>query len=44
MKPIFNFEASNTNLKTEITAGVTTFLAMAYILGALFLLKFVFIG
>ena len=30
---IFNFEKNDTNLKREIIAGITTFLAMAYILG-----------
>ncbi|WP_407415645.1 NCS2 family permease [Methanobrevibacter sp.] len=29
----FKFEENGTNLKTEILAGITTFLAMAYILG-----------
>lgn len=29
----FKFEENNTNLRTEIIAGLTTFLAMAYILG-----------
>ena len=29
----FKFDENNTNLKTEIFAGLTTFLAMAYILG-----------
>ena len=29
----FKFEEHNTNLRTEIIAGLTTFLAMAYILG-----------
>lgn len=28
----FKFEENNTSLSTEITAGVTTFLAMSYIL------------
>lgn len=32
MKKFFQFEALGTNFKTEITAGITTFLAMAYIL------------
>lgn len=29
----FNFRENNTDIKTEIIAGITTFLAMAYILG-----------
>ena len=29
----FKFDENNTDLKTEIFAGITTFLAMAYILG-----------
>src|SRR5690606_26532868 len=32
MKKYFEFEALGTNYKTEFTAGLTTFLAMAYIL------------
>ena len=33
LKSLFKFEENGTNLKTEILAGITTFLAMAYILG-----------
>ncbi len=33
LNKIFKLEANNSNAKTEIVAGVTTFLAMAYILG-----------
>lgn len=29
----FNFKGNDTDFKTEILAGITTFLAMAYILG-----------
>lgn len=32
MEKIFNFKERNTNVKTEITAGITTFMTMAYIL------------
>jgi len=32
MKKFFRFKELNTNYKTEVTAGLTTFLAMAYIL------------
>jgi adenine/guanine/hypoxanthine permease len=32
MEKLFKFEEHNTNLKTEITAGVTTFMTMAYII------------
>lgn len=32
MERLFNFESRNTTLKTEITAGITTFMTMAYIL------------
>lgn len=33
MENFFKLKAKNTNVKTEIIAGITTFLAMAYILG-----------
>ena len=33
LNDFFKFDENNTNLKTEIFAGLTTFLAMAYILG-----------
>ena len=29
----FNFRENGTDFKTEVIAGITTFLAMAYILG-----------
>ncbi|NLY37534.1 MAG: NCS2 family permease [Tissierellia bacterium] len=32
MERLFNFESRNTTIKTEITAGITTFMTMAYIL------------
>ena len=32
MEKIFKLKANGTNVKTEIMAGITTFLAMAYIL------------
>ncbi|VYU47511.1 NCS2 family permease [Clostridium tertium] len=32
MEKIFKFKERNTNVKTEITAGITTFMTMAYIL------------
>ncbi|MEX1377909.1 MAG: NCS2 family permease [Eubacteriales bacterium] len=32
MEKLFKLKANNTNVKTEILAGITTFLAMAYIL------------
>ena len=32
MEKLFNLKANNTNVRTEILAGLTTFLAMAYIL------------
>ena len=33
LENFFKLEENNTNIKTEIIAGLTTFLAMAYILG-----------
>ena len=33
MEKFFKLKEKNTNVKTEIIAGITTFLAMAYILG-----------
>ena len=33
MDKFFKFQEKNTNVKTELIAGLTTFLAMAYILG-----------
>ncbi len=33
LNKLFKFDENNTNVKTEIIAGITTFLAMAYILG-----------
>ena len=33
LEKIFHLSEKNTNVKTEIIAGITTFLAMAYILG-----------
>ena len=33
LENIFNFEENDTNLRREIIAGISTFLAMAYILG-----------
>ena len=32
MEKIFKFKERNTNIKTEVTAGITTFMTMAYIL------------
>ena len=32
MKKIFNLKENGTNVKTEIIAGITTFMTMAYIL------------
>ncbi|MHA1518602.1 MAG: NCS2 family permease, partial [Promethearchaeota archaeon] len=29
---IFNLEENNTNVKTEVIAGITTFMTMAYII------------
>ena len=33
LEKLFKLNAKNTSVKTEIIAGITTFLAMAYILG-----------
>ena len=33
LERIFKLNAKKTNVKTEVLAGITTFLAMAYILG-----------
>lgn len=33
LKNYFNFRENGTDFKTEVIAGITTFLAMAYILG-----------
>ncbi|WP_296889228.1 solute carrier family 23 protein [uncultured Methanobrevibacter sp.] len=33
LESLFKFEENGTKLKTEILAGITTFLAMSYILG-----------
>ncbi|WP_407431480.1 hypothetical protein [Methanobrevibacter sp.] len=33
LENFFKFKENNTDLKTEILAGITTFLAIAYILG-----------
>lgn len=33
LEKVFKLKEKNTNVKTEIIAGITTFLAMAYILG-----------
>lgn len=33
LEKIFKLKAKNTTVRTEIIAGITTFLAMAYILG-----------
>lgn len=33
LNKLFKFDENNTNIKTEILAGITTFLAMSYILG-----------
>ena len=33
LNDFFKFDENNTDLKTEIIAGLTSFLAMAYILG-----------
>ena len=32
LERLFQVQANNTNLRTEVLAGVTTFLTMAYIL------------
>ena len=32
LKTLFGFDASKHNMKTEIIAGITTFLTMSYIL------------
>ena len=32
MSDFFNLKENNTNVKTEILAGITTFLTMAYII------------
>ena len=39
----FGFDASKHNVRTEIVAGITTFLTMAYILAVLFVLRYIFI-
>ena len=40
----FEFDRLATNWRTEILADLTTFITMAYILTALFLLRFIFLG
>lgn len=40
MEKVFSFKKRNTNVKTEITAGITTFMTMAYIL----VLQLMFMG
>ena len=32
LEKIFKLSENNTNVKTEVTAGITTFMTMAYIL------------
>jgi AGZA family xanthine/uracil permease-like MFS transporter len=51
LESYFEFTRLGTNWRTEILAGVTTFLTMAYIvlvnpaiLAALFLLRFIYMG
>ncbi|HEY1208961.1 MAG TPA: hypothetical protein VGE85_06320 [Terracidiphilus sp.] len=51
LETYFEFTRLGTNWRTEILAGVTTFLTMAYIvlvnpaiLAALFLLRFIYMG
>lgn len=43
LKKLFGFDPAKTTVKTEIIAGITTFLTMSYILAVLFILKFIFI-
>ncbi len=40
LEKLFEFDPKRHNVRTEIIAGITTFLTMAYILAAFFLLKF----
>ena len=37
---VFKLKANGTTVKTEILAGLTTFMTMAYIISLIFLLKF----
>lgn len=43
LKKLFGFDSLKTTVRTEILAGITTFLTMSYILAVLFILKFIFI-
>lgn len=40
---LFGFDSRKHNVRTEIMAGITTFLTMAYILAILFVCKYIFI-
>ena len=43
LKRLFGFNPTQTTIKKEILAGITTFLTMSYILAVLFILKYIFI-
>ena len=43
LKKLFGYDPPKTTVRTEILAGITTFLTMTYILATLFILKFIFI-
>ena len=40
MEKIFKLKENGTTARTEIVAGLTTFMTMAYIISVLFLIKF----
>lgn len=43
LKKLFGYDPTKTIVRTEILAGITTFLTMSYILATLFILKYIFI-
>lgn len=42
LEKLFGFDARTMTVRTELVAGLTTFMTMCYILAALFVLNFVF--
>ena len=40
---VFKLSENKTTVKTEVVAGITTFMTMAYILAVLFVLKYIFL-
>lgn len=43
LEKIFKMKENGTSVRTEVVAGITTFMTMAYILAVLFICKYIFL-